>query len=461
MEPANLRFGGGAAESAINPLVAGFLLIAVVLIFTLRREKVIVPFLLFYFSIPIGQVIVLGGFHFTALRLLIFAGLARMLISKKSEIGKFPGGFNGIDQVVVLWSVSAVVMFCLQWMQMAAFVRILGDFVDALGGYMVVRFLITDRDAIHRTIKTLAVVCAVQGVCMINEKFSHINVFGLLGGISAEVVVRDGHIRAQGSMGCLYAGAFAGVLIPLFIWLCSQRKSRTIAILGIIGAVAMVITSYASTSYLAFGGSIVGLAFWPLRKGMRLVRWGLVSMLVGLHMVMKAPVWALIARIDLTGSSSGDHRYELVDNCIRHFGDWWLIGTRDYNTWGWGMWDLANQFVAVALTGGLLTLIFYIMIFKRSFSALGTTRKLIEGDRQQEWFLWCLGSGLFATIVASFGINSVPQLLMGFFPVLACTSVATFEAKLGLTPIEKVTPKVPFATRPGTARTYLPLRGSS
>ena len=49
---------------------------------------------------------------------------------------------------------------------------------------------------------------------------------------------------------------------------------------------------------------------------------------------MKAPVWALIARVDLTGSSSSYQRYQLVDMTIRHFGAWWLIGTPDYVNWG-------------------------------------------------------------------------------------------------------------------------------
>ena len=85
-----------------------------------------------------------------------------------------------------------------------------------------------------------------------------------------------------------------------------------------------------------------------------------------------------------------------MDNCIRHFSDWWLLGYKYYNDWGWDMWDLCNQFVVVALTGGLLTLVFYIAIFSRSFGAIGTARKQVNGDRGQEWLLWCLGSALFA-----------------------------------------------------------------
>lgn len=430
MAPEHLRFGGGAADTAIHPAVLVYMLVAVLLILVLPRGKAIVPFLLAFFTIPIGQVLVLGGFHFTVLRILILAGLARMAVSGKSgSVDRFPGGFNRVDQVAALWAVSAVIMFNLQYLNKDALVQSLGDTIDTLGAYMVVRFLIPDGEAVRRTIKTLAAVCLINGICMINEKISHVNVFGLLGGISAEVTVRDDKIRAAGVMGALYAGAFAGVLIPLFLWLWTGAKSRVAAVAGLFGAIAMVITSTSSTSYMALGGSLLGLAFWPLRKNMRLVRWAFASLLIALHLVMKAPVWALISRIDLTGSSSGDERFMLLDTCIRHFGDWWLIGSKYYTSWGWDMWDLVNQFVAVATTGGLLTLIFYIAIFKRSFAAIGDTRKLGILDEGQEWFQWCMGSVLFATVVASFGINYVSQLLTGFFCLLGCISITIFEAR--------------------------------
>jgi len=430
MKPAHLEFGGGATATLLHPLVVVWMLIAIVLILTLPRQKAITPFLLAFFTIPIGQVVLLGSLHFTVLRILILAGLARSVSSRgASSAGRFPGGFNGVDRAVILWSVLAEIVFNLRWMQMPVLIKSLGDIVDTLGGYFVVRFLIPDGEAIRRTIKTLAAISAILGVCMINETINHINVFGLVGGIPLEVTVRDGHVRAAGTMGCLYAGAFSGVLIPLFLWLWREGKSRMAACVGLAGATAMVITSYSSTSWTAFMGSLVGLAFWPLRKRMRVIRWGLVLILVALHMVMKAPVWALIARINLTGASSSDQRYVLVDNCIRHFSDWWLLGTNNYDTWGWGMWDLVNQFVAVAETGGLLTLIFYVAIFSRSFGAIGTARKLVNGDRRQEWLLWCLGASMFATVVAHFGINYMTQLIMGFFPLVACISVATFEAR--------------------------------
>jgi hypothetical protein len=430
MEPENLRFGGGATETMLHPLVAVWLLVAIVLILTRPRGQALTVFLLSCFCIPIGQVVVLGTLHFSVLRILVITGLIRRAWGRDSSSrNKFPGGFNAIDQVVVLWTVSALVTLSLQWMNSTSLIHNLGDFLDMLGGYFVVRFLTPDGEAIRRTIKVLAVVCVIQGACMLNERINHFNVYGYLGGMPLEITIRDGKIRSQGVMGCLYAGAFGGALVPWLLWLWTAGKARIIALAGLAGAVLMAITSNSSTSLLALAGSVVGLAFWFMRKQMRLVRWALAGTLISLHLAMKAPVWALIAHIDLTGSSSGDHRYKLMDNCIRHFSDWWLIGYKYYNGWGYDMWDLCNQFVVVALTGGLLTLIFYITIFKRSFGAIGTARKQVNGDRAREWLLWCMGADLFANVVAHFGINYMTQMMMTMFPLLACISVAAFEAK--------------------------------
>jgi len=313
-------------------------------------------------------------------------------------------------------------------MNMPAAVNASGDLIDTLGGYLVIRSLITDGEAVRRTIKTLAVLCVLFGITMIYEQIGHMNVFGLLGGISTWVPIREGHYRSGATLGYLYAGAFSGVLIPMFLWLFAQRRCKLLAVAGLAGATAMVITSYSSTSWMAYMGSFVGMAFWPLRRKMRLVRWGIVAGLASLQMVMKAPVWALIARIDLTGSSSSEHRYMLVDMTMKHIAAWWLIGTPSYVNWGWDSWDLCNQFVVVALTGGMLSLLCYIGVFSGSFGALGKARKRVNGKGRQEWLLWALGSSLFATVVAHFGINYMAQLIMAFFALVACITVASFEA---------------------------------
>jgi hypothetical protein len=429
MEPANIRFGAGASATLLHPLVAVWLLIATVLILSLPRRKAIVPFLLAFFTIPLGQVVVVGGVHFPILRILILVGLVRRMTSRGGDSkNRFPGGFSAVDQMVVMWLISTMVVVSLKWMALAPLIKFVGDLLDALGGYLVVRFLIPDREAVQQTIRVFAVICLILGACMVSEHFTRKDLFGYLGGCSIDAEVRQGKVRASGVLGTIQSGTFGGVLIPLFIWLGTEKKYRWAVRAGIAGATAMVITCGGSTAVMTYGAGLIGLGFWPLRKQMRLLRWGLVAILVGLHLVMNGPVWSLIAHIDLTSGNSSYHRYMLIDTLIHHFGDWWLLGTTENGSWGWDMWDTCNQFVDVAVKGGLLTLVLYVMVLKNSFAAIGNARKKVSGDRKQEWLFWCLGSSLFAHIVGQFGINYMVQLQLLLFPLLACICVTTAAA---------------------------------
>jgi hypothetical protein len=140
MEPKNLRFGGGAARTILHPSVAVGMLIAIALIFALPRKKATTPFLLAFFMIPVGQQLVLGGVHLLMHQTLILTVLARMAaFGGSASQGKFPGGFNPADQVAVLWSLSALIMFFIQFMDPQARIKGLGDLVVGLGGYMASR----------------------------------------------------------------------------------------------------------------------------------------------------------------------------------------------------------------------------------------------------------------------------------------------------------------------------------
>jgi len=430
VEPENIRFGGGSSVTILHPLVALMMLVAIVLILTLPRKHVIVPFLLTFFCIPKGQVVILAGIHFEMARILILAGLARW--KAMSSPAGIAGGFNALDRAVLGCAVSLLVVCSLSWMQLQALVMSVGGLLDTLGCYFFMRYLIRDREDVSTTMKVLAVAAIINGACMIYEQRTGVNVFAFMGGVWPEAI-RDGKLRSKGVFEVeVTAAAFGGTLPPLFIWLMSQAKSRVIGFLGLLGTTAVAITCRASTSLLAYGSGILALCLWPLRKKMRPIRWCIVATLVSLHLVMNGPVWSLIEKVDMTGSSSSFHRYMLVDNLIRHFWDWWLLGAHDYGSWGWEMWDTSNQYVAYGLTGGLLTLAFFITIISRSFGRLGIARKRIEGNLREEWFIWCLGATMLAHVVAYFGIAYFDQTQFAWLAFLAIISMTTstiFEAK--------------------------------
>ena len=418
MEPTNNRFGGGSTDTLLHPLIAVVLCVTIILIFIIPRRHLLLPLLLSIFLIPKSQVVLFAGLHFTVARIICLSVLARILVARASRRGMSATGMTTVDRLFVAWHLIYLVNFSVQWMEPQAFIKACGDLLDACAGYFVLRLLIQDKEDITRAIRVLGVIAAIAGVCMINEQITGANIFEKLGGMPP-TTIRDGRIRSQASFAVfLTAGAFGSTLPPLLLWLWPERKQRPIALLGLLGATAMTITCHASTSLTSYVAGLVGLCCWPLRRSMRVVRWGIVGLLLTLHLVMNGPVWSIIEKIDLTGSSSSYHRYMLIDNFIRHWDDWILIGFRDYDKWGFTMWDLGNQYVAEGLTGGVVAFGLFIWVITRSFGSVGAARRRVSGNRREEWRLWCIGSALFAHVISNFGIGYFDQVAMAWYAVL-------------------------------------------
>ena len=422
-------FGGGASASILSPAVAVMLVLFGVLILVLPRKFVIFPFFGGAFLIWISAQVYVAGVHWLALRILVLLACIRLAFSRPQGDGKpsrFGGGITNVDRAFLAYVLVQAVCVMLLFLQTQAVINQFGFLVDFLGGYFVIRFLIQDRDDLFRALKCLAFLSALIAVGMVIEQLKQINVFALLAGVSVTPGIREGKIRSQGVFQHpIPAGTVAATWIPLFLLLWKNGKSKLMAAIGLVSATLMTITSQSSTPLLAYAASVAGICMWPLRAKMKLFRRGIIALVVVLGLFMKAPVWFLIARIDLTGGSSGYHRALIVDQFIRHFWDWWLIGVKDTATWGWDLWDVQNQYVAAGETGGLLAFCLFVAIIVRSFIRLGNARKLAEGDAQEQWIYWFVGCSLFSTSLAFIGANYFDQSRISWFLILASVNLVT------------------------------------
>ncbi|HEX3107153.1 MAG TPA: hypothetical protein VHQ22_22155 [Terriglobales bacterium] len=434
MPTEHFKFGGGAATTALNPIVFFLILIVGGIVLFRPYRSVIIPFFAVSILVPMDQVLLVGSLHFPMLRLLALFGIVRLIREKSSSKKIFSGGMTKIDYVLISFVLSSAVAGIALFREWGEVVFQLGEIYTAFGLYFLFRFLIRDKDDFLRMVRTFAYIAPFIASIMIWEVQTGTNPYAMLGGARASfyanLLARDNRFRAVGCFGGpITAGTFGAMVAPLFVLLWREKKKyRPIAAIGLVATLIIILTSNSSTPILAYGGGLLAVYLWPLRNRMRMIRWAIVASLLLVHIVWKHPVWYLIAKVDVSGGSSSWHRFALIDQCIRHFGDWWLVGVKSTAEWGWDMWDTANQYVGVCDASGLLPFILFISILVYGFKYLGRARRRADTKKMQ-LFYWALGGSLFANVVSFFGISYWDQTQVVWYGLLAAISALAVNLK--------------------------------
>lgn len=416
---------GHGSETLITPTAVVIVVTSILLAWFLPRKYVVWPLILSAVVIPGSQVVVVGGLHFMMYRIIILFVWFRVAASVVAEWGSARVfKLNSLDKLILTWALSAVVTFSILWGSLDAFINRMGLVYNAFGLYFLFRYLIRDWDDVDRTVKVFAAACVILAVCMSIEQSTGRNLFSLFGGVPEYDLVREGRIRAQaGFAHPILAGTFAAVSAPLFFGLLWKGKgSRIVAGTGLIASLIMTVASASSTPVGAYMGGVAALFCWPLRKRMRMVRWGIVLMLIAMQMYMHNPIWHAIGRLNLVGGSASWHREMLVDAFMRHIGEWWLVGTQNNYEWGYDTWDASNQYVNTGVTGGLPTLVLFIAIIVQGFRMVGRARRQYEDGRTNEKGYWALGSSLMGNAVGFFGVSYFDQTIIVWYALLAMVS---------------------------------------
>jgi len=308
------------------------------------------------------------------------------------------------DKLIIAWVISSIIVYTVLYGAIGAFIYKVGFAIIAIGCFFLFRAQMRNRNSILLMLKVLAAFAMASGALMLFEMRTGANLLACVGAIATDEI-RKGRIRAQGPFShSIIAGTVGAILLPLFLGSLSTKSLRRHAVGGIVGCGAIIVASASSTPLAGCAGGILAFLAWPLRRHMRMIRWGIVASIVALQLTMKAPVWALISRMDIIGGSSGWHRFMLVNEFIQHFGDWWLVGTTQNSSWGHDMWDRANWYVLSGYTGGVWTFLLFVAIIIAAFRSVGIARRSYSGDLAAEKLVWAMGSSLFAASICFIGI---------------------------------------------------------
>lgn len=402
-------FGDYYNRTVLHPVGLIAVLALGVALIALPRRHAVLPMIVLAVFIPSAQRLIVAGADFDLLRILVLFGWIRLFA--RNEFKGFR--WHSLDSIITVWLLASSAVFVVQRGEMNAVITRLGVIFDGLGMYFLFRCVFRNWDDLERVGRAFILLSIPVAVVFLIERSTGQNAFAMFGGVPPLTLVREGRLRCQGAFSHpILAGCFWAVVIPLMVeqWWAHRRP---VAFAGIASALTIVVLSGSSTPIMSLVAVALAFAFWPLRNNMRWVRWGLVAVLCLLHLVMKGPVWSLIARANLVGGSTGWHRFRVLDATIEHFGDWWLLG--DPNPMGWGvrqMRDITNQFVMEALTGGLLGLLLFVAVIATGFSFVGRALKAERFNRTRQTTVWCLGAVLFAHVGTFFGVSYFGQIIM-------------------------------------------------
>src|SRR5262249_49541155 len=163
-KPLSHIFGGGVSESTIHPIVLVAMLIAILLIFMLPRRYVLVPVLCAIFLVPAGQSVHALGVHWFVSRIIVLVGLIRAV----AGTGGRPfivDCFNPIDRTFIGCVLCEAVAFTLLYRETGALIYQCGFLIDALGSYLLIRYLLEDETTVDLALKWIAVIVLCIAVC--------------------------------------------------------------------------------------------------------------------------------------------------------------------------------------------------------------------------------------------------------------------------------------------------------
>jgi hypothetical protein len=411
---------GDLVNDYANPIGLGFTLLMGCVMLVLPRKYALIPVVILICYMTMGTGVIIAGFNFTMLRLLLVFTWLRIIV--RGEFGRIQ--MNPIDKSLIAFVISALVIYTVLWQTYDALKYKLGLVYNVVGFYFAFRMLIRDREDVVRVLKFFAFLIAPLACLILEERATGHNWFAFLGGVPELTMIRDGTLRCEGPFRQpILTGTFGATVMSYFaaLWLL---RSRVLALMGIISSLIIVFLAASSGPVLAGLGGVLALAMWRMRGHLKWIRRAGVTVFLGLAAFMNAPVWYLIARMDVVNGSTGWHRAFLLDMATKHFSEWWLLGVKSTRSWADydQIWDITNQYISYGVDGGLITMILFVLIIAFAFRAVGRFVNSENESRADRLLLWCLGAALLAHTVNYFSITYFDQNFVVWYMLLAMIS---------------------------------------
>ena len=408
-------------------LILGCLIILLIFI---PRRYVILAYVLSAVLIPQDQRLIISSIDLTALRILTLLGLARLVW----------GGFiwNRFDTYVVWLAMVTATVYILLRMDSSAVIYRSGVLLDTIGIYWVFRQSIRDWADVKFLIKALGIGALIIVPFVMMESRTGIDPFSALSSV-VKTIERDEKLRCQVSfVHPIVLGTFWALTLPLFYGMLRLSKNKIFYAAALCAALFMIFASNSSTPIGALIVVALLVFFFSKRYHTKKAITGFFGMLVTMHFIFLAvkgkPIWWLFTKMNVVSASSGWYRYYLFDCFIKHFKEWFLLGTTNTGAWDTvhgQTWDLTNQYVVEGVEGGVWGLLLFLSLI------ISAARTLIvhyqnAASREEQFLAWCVAVSFAGFLFSFFGIELYGQVGFLWYLLLAITALIYGEQRSGI-----------------------------
>jgi hypothetical protein len=347
----------------MHPVIAVGLIGFIVGLFVLRPSMILPLLVAGLLIFPVMHRIDIATINLSTHRILVIAALLASLMRTSANLK-----WQNADLFVIVWLLAVALSTVVRSGLQTGLISFLAYSGDCAFAYLVARREIKsvqDIDRISRVVALSAIVVVVPGLIEWSLRWNPWSVFG---GIRAIPEIRDGVVRSQGNSPHPILFGTQWVLMFLVIALSgNQGRSSLLKKAGLAASFGLAVLSFSSTSWSILVVAVILLPMAMLRNHLRWILTAFFLSLIPLHFMMNGPVWSLFARVNVFSSSTGWHRYALIDHAINRFSEWYLFGLNSTAHWGWGMWDCTNTFLLNGLRGGFIAMLAFFLILGIAF----------------------------------------------------------------------------------------------
>lgn len=331
--------------------------------------------------------------------------------------------FNKVDFLVFLiwfWTVFATIALGAEFSQVS---QMIGRGLDTVLMYFVARIAFLEANSAERMFRWLVFTALVMGAFGVYEAVTWSSPYHAFSGgnlrIEGYSEIRYGLLRAQGSTQVSIYFGMAMMLITGLIWsVRGYVRNNRMFRLSLLASALATLSSLSSGPWIAFFMLVGVNTYYKFTSWIKPTLIIILCMAILLELASNRHFYHLIDYLAIDPRTAW-YRTRLMEIAVNQMGDYWLFGVGSNWPHHWAALldgrahiDVVNNYIVVALYGGLLALVMFIATHVLAVKQAVKAFRVEESEPRRK-LLFSLAATLIALDLSSLSVGLFgPALLL-------------------------------------------------